>query len=309
MFLGGNGTTGAEQVATSQAHGSETTGLPGNSPTMLKRPISGLQLFRPGNWLLWVLSLLICLIPIRLTNKCINQRGEISIDSQIYYHWVVAGHARGSANTSSVLVKICRWNHFQSLGSCVSSSAVSDSLQPHGLYPTRFLSPWDFPSKNTGMGSHSLLQGIFQLRDRTCISCTESRFFTVPASREALSHLVGVESEQWVSDSSIGAGQRDVWSDAFSSVALKTSLRWLTTLARCLPWRIQGTLHPGWGLETHVWLPTPLLPPCMISARLQCKTSGSSFSVKFSGFFDCPCLAQSQGYIYNSVSQGSFISR
>ena len=26
---------------------------------------------------------------------------------------------------------------------------VSDSLQPHGLRPTRLLRPWDFPGKNT----------------------------------------------------------------------------------------------------------------------------------------------------------------
>ena len=33
-------------------------------------------------------------------------------------------------------------------------------LRPHGLYPTRFLWPWDFPSKNTGVGCHFLLQRI-----------------------------------------------------------------------------------------------------------------------------------------------------
>ena len=27
--------------------------------------------------------------------------------------------------------------------------------------PTRFLRPWDFPGKNTGVGCHLLLQGIF----------------------------------------------------------------------------------------------------------------------------------------------------
>ena len=27
--------------------------------------------------------------------------------------------------------------------------------------PARLLYPWDFPDKNTGMGCHSLLQGIF----------------------------------------------------------------------------------------------------------------------------------------------------
>ena len=33
---------------------------------------------------------------------------------------------------------------------------MSDSLQPHGLY-----SPWNSPGQNTGVGSLSLLQGIF----------------------------------------------------------------------------------------------------------------------------------------------------
>ena len=42
-----------------------------------------------------------------------------------------------------------------------SCSLISDSLQPHGLYPTRLLCPWNFPGKNTGMGSHFPLQGIF----------------------------------------------------------------------------------------------------------------------------------------------------
>ena len=37
-----------------------------------------------------------------------------------------------------------------------SLSVVSNSLQPHGLY-----SPWNSPSKNTGVGSCSLLQQIF----------------------------------------------------------------------------------------------------------------------------------------------------
>ena len=37
-------------------------------------------------------------------------------------------------------------------------SVVSNSLQPHGLYPTRLLCPWDFSGKNTGVGCHFLLQ-------------------------------------------------------------------------------------------------------------------------------------------------------
>ena len=43
---------------------------------------------------------------------------------------------------------------------CVRS-VVSDSLRPHGLYPTRPLCPWDFLGENNGVGCHFLLQGIF----------------------------------------------------------------------------------------------------------------------------------------------------
>ena len=35
------------------------------------------------------------------------------------------------------------------------------TLRFHGLQPARFLGPWDSPGKNTGVGSHSFLQGIF----------------------------------------------------------------------------------------------------------------------------------------------------
>ena len=41
-------------------------------------------------------------------------------------------------------------------------SVVSDSLWPHGPQPTRLLSPWDSLGKNTGVGCHFSLQGIFQ---------------------------------------------------------------------------------------------------------------------------------------------------
>ena len=40
-------------------------------------------------------------------------------------------------------------------------SVVSNSLQFHGLQPYRLVSPWNFPSNNTGVGYHFLLQRIF----------------------------------------------------------------------------------------------------------------------------------------------------
>ena len=41
-----------------------------------------------------------------------------------------------------------------------SLSVMSDSLGPHGLY-----SPWNSPGQNTGIGSHSLLQGILPTQE------------------------------------------------------------------------------------------------------------------------------------------------
>ena len=43
----------------------------------------------------------------------------------------------------------------------VSYVIISDSLQPRELEPTRLLCPWDSTGRNSGVGSHSLLQGIF----------------------------------------------------------------------------------------------------------------------------------------------------
>ena len=44
---------------------------------------------------------------------------------------------------------------------CVSVLVAPDSVRPRGLQPARLLRPWDSPGKNTGVGCHFLLQGIF----------------------------------------------------------------------------------------------------------------------------------------------------
>ena len=45
-------------------------------------------------------------------------------------------------------------------GRSESDSVVSNSLRPHGLH-----SPWNSPGPNTGVGSRSLLQGIFPTQE------------------------------------------------------------------------------------------------------------------------------------------------
>ena len=50
-------------------------------------------------------------------------------------------------------------------------SVVSNSLRPHGLWPTRLLCPWDFPGKNTGVIVISCSRGSSQPRDQTRVPC------------------------------------------------------------------------------------------------------------------------------------------
>ena len=57
----------------------------------------------------------------------------------------------------AALVTGCLW-YAEELQSCLI-------LWPHGLQPARLLCPWDFPGKNTGMGWHFLLQGIFPTQE------------------------------------------------------------------------------------------------------------------------------------------------
>ena len=54
------------------------------------------------------------------------------------YHW-----------SSAILYCCCR---------CQVTSVMSDSVQPHGLQPTRLFRPWHSPGKNTGVGCYFLLQ-------------------------------------------------------------------------------------------------------------------------------------------------------
>ena len=85
------------------------------------------------------------------------------------YHWTIYSsfqgisvfrflciHASHSFHTDIYLKSIYTLSERESV-----SLAVSDSLWPHELQPTRLLCQWDFPGKNTGVDCHSLLQRIF----------------------------------------------------------------------------------------------------------------------------------------------------
>ena len=65
------------------------------------------------------------------------------------------GHNIGaSAPASALPVNTQDWNQCM----CIVGS---NSLRPHGLWPTGLLCPWDSPNKNNGVGCYFLIQGIF----------------------------------------------------------------------------------------------------------------------------------------------------
>ena len=71
--------------------------------------------------------------------------------------------------------------HAKSLQSCLTL------CDPMVHEPARLLCPWDSPGKNTGVGSHSLLQGIFPTQGQNLsilVSCTGRqvlhRFYNYP---------------------------------------------------------------------------------------------------------------------------------
>ena len=80
-----------------------------------------------------------------------------------------------TSNTSICCVCVC-------VCVCVCTQLCPTLCEPPGLYPTRFLCPWNFPGKNTRVGCHFLLQGIFPdpwTEPMSLVSSVlESQFFT-----------------------------------------------------------------------------------------------------------------------------------
>ena len=57
-------------------------------------------------------------------------------------------------STRDIMVSLC-------VCMCVCAQSCLTLCKPMDLQPARLLCPWNFPSKNTGVGCHSLFQGIF----------------------------------------------------------------------------------------------------------------------------------------------------
>ena len=61
---------------------------------------------------------------------------------------------------------------------CLVTKSCEVLLQPDGLQSAMFLCPWDVSGKNTGVGCHFLLQGIFPNQGSNPQPALAGGFFT-----------------------------------------------------------------------------------------------------------------------------------
>ena len=75
---------------------------------------------------------------------------------------------------------------------CVSCSVMSNSFQPRGPQPARLLCPWDSPGKNTGVGCHFFLHGIFptQVSNLGLLHCRQILYHLNHKGGKMLTHLL-----------------------------------------------------------------------------------------------------------------------
>ena len=107
--------------------------------------------------------------------------GEGKFAEFLYIYYMLTIH---QTNSNYIMVFEQRWKKWSESG---SFSVMSNSLRPHGLY-----SPWNSLGQNTGVGTLSLLQGIFP---------TQGSNPGLPPCRQILyqlSHKVSLKILDWV---------------------------------------------------------------------------------------------------------------
>ena len=104
---------------------------------------------------------------------------SLSIICTISFFWLLTS----SHSLKPILYMINGFHHYTNIDhySVRTCSFVSNSLRFHGLQSTRILCPWDFPGKNTGVGCHFLLQGIFPTQGyNSCLLHCRQILYTGP---------------------------------------------------------------------------------------------------------------------------------
>ena len=144
-------------------------------------------------------------------------------------------------------------------------SVMSESLQPHGLYPARLLLSWDFPGKNTGMGCHSFSRGSSQPRDRTRVSCTAGKFFTDWATRKvAAAAAKSLQLCPTLCDPIDGSPP----GSPILGILQARTLEWVAiSFSNAWKWKVKGKLLSRVQLFATPWTAAYEAPPSMGFAR------------------------------------------
>ena len=140
---------------------------------------------------------------------------------------------------------------------------MSDSLWPQGLH-----SPWNSPGQYTGVGSLSLLQGIFPTQGSNPVSRIAGGFFTAWATREAhycvgaalISELV---PQYWACRNVSNFSVRNI---------VASNLCQDATLLTSLGWPPKATLQPpfAWLLDLCPLWPLPRSAHLSLTGDLYC---------------------------------------
>ena len=131
---------------------------------------------------------------------------------------------------------------------------MSDSLWPHGLYPTRLLCPWDSPSKSTGVSCHALLQGVFPTqRQNPCHSLWNRNNVSLVRKRDDSVRLLCWDIEEVLSRQVPGGASLPAFSLALFCADTEQSQVLLSVSSReeCQVWPSASTWRPppSWAAD------------------------------------------------------------
>ena len=144
---------------------------------------SNLVVFYPDNGEWGVLAAKVPLVTETVPLWCENNFKKQRDDHSCSQHWILFTAAFVMACGSVLLGSSLPW------GSPFSEAALYLVIQLWpALTPTRLLCPWDSPGRNTGVGCHAVLQGIFP----TQMSCIAGGFFTEPPTLLILFLKIGM---------------------------------------------------------------------------------------------------------------------
>ena len=164
-----------------------------------------------------------------------------------------------------------------------SCSVVSDSLWPHGLY-----SPWNSPDQNNGVGSLSLLQGIFPTRGLNLglSHCRQILYQLSHKGSPRILEWVAYPFSSWPSQPRNQTGVSCIAGEFFTSWDIREAFdlniqlpkQWVSCLPRKEP-ACQCRRHKRCGFSPQIrkipWLPTPVFLP----GESQTEESGGLWSI------------------------------